>query len=67
MSILVATDREVVVIDVERGAPAPAHGIRDRPTCLAAAPWFTGVRGVALIEAERLGRELIQVRHPVIR
>jgi hypothetical protein len=30
MSILVATDREVVVIDVERGTSAPAHGIVDR-------------------------------------
>jgi photosystem II stability/assembly factor-like uncharacterized protein len=38
MSILVATDREVVVADVERGAVDPAHGIGDRPTCLAADP-----------------------------
>ena len=38
MPILVATDREVVVIDVERGTSAPAHGIGDRPTCVAAAP-----------------------------
>lgn len=36
MPILVATDREVVVIDVERGTAASAHGIGDRPTCLAA-------------------------------
>jgi hypothetical protein len=36
MLILVATDREVLVIDVERGTSAPAHGIDDRPTCLAA-------------------------------
>ena len=36
MPILVATDREVVVIDVERGTSAPAHGISDRPTCLTA-------------------------------
>ena len=36
MPILVATDREVVVIDVERGTSAPAHGLSDRPTCLAA-------------------------------
>jgi hypothetical protein len=34
MPILVATDREVVVIDVERGSSASAHGISDRPTCL---------------------------------
>jgi photosystem II stability/assembly factor-like uncharacterized protein len=38
MSIVVATDREVVVIDVERGTSVPAHGINDRPTCLAADP-----------------------------
>ncbi len=36
MPILVATDREVVVIDVERGALASVQGISDRPTCLAA-------------------------------
>src|ERR671911_2525481 len=38
MPILVATDREVVVIDVERGTSAAAQGIGDRPTCLAADP-----------------------------
>ncbi len=38
MSILVATDREVLVIDIERGAFAPAQGIGDRPTCLATDP-----------------------------
>ena len=42
MPILVATDREVVVIDVERDASAPAHGIGDRPTCLAADPLVHG-------------------------
>ena len=36
MPILVATDREVVVIDVERGTSVSARGISDRPTCLAA-------------------------------
>jgi len=40
--ILVATDREVVVIDVERGAGATAHGIDDRPTCLTADPLVRG-------------------------
>ena len=35
MPILVATDREVVVIDIERGTSVSAHGISDRPTCLA--------------------------------
>src|SRR5687768_15683263 len=42
MLILVATDREVVVFDVERGAAAPAHGIGDRPTCLTADPLVHG-------------------------
>jgi photosystem II stability/assembly factor-like uncharacterized protein len=36
MVILVATDSEVLVIDVERGTCAPGRGIDDRPTCLAA-------------------------------
>jgi hypothetical protein len=35
MPILVASDREVVVIDVEHGTSVSAHGISDRPTCLA--------------------------------
>ena len=42
MLILVATDREIVVIDVERGTAAPAHGISDRPTCLTADPLVHG-------------------------
>jgi photosystem II stability/assembly factor-like uncharacterized protein len=42
MPILVATDREVVIIDVERGTSAPARGIDDRPTCLAADPLVHG-------------------------
>ena len=42
MPILVATDREVVVIDVERDTSAPVHGIADRPTCLAADPIVHG-------------------------
>jgi hypothetical protein len=42
MPILVATDREVVVIDVERGTSASAPGIDDRPTCLAADPLVQG-------------------------
>jgi photosystem II stability/assembly factor-like uncharacterized protein len=36
MPILVATDREVIIVDIERGASASARGITDRPTCLAA-------------------------------
>src|SRR5215204_430523 len=35
MPILVATDREVVVIDLERGTSVSTRGISDRPTCLA--------------------------------
>jgi photosystem II stability/assembly factor-like uncharacterized protein len=34
--IVVATDRDVIAIDIERGMSAPAHGIDDRPTCVAA-------------------------------
>jgi photosystem II stability/assembly factor-like uncharacterized protein len=36
MPILVATDREVVIIDVERSTSVSARGISDRPTCLTA-------------------------------
>lgn len=36
MPVLVATDREVLVIDAERGTSTPAQGVSDRPTCLAA-------------------------------
>ena len=53
--MLVATDREVVVIDVERGTSALTHGISDRPTCLAAIRWSAGVRGVALTVPECSG------------
>jgi photosystem II stability/assembly factor-like uncharacterized protein len=42
MSILVATELEVVVIDLERGTHATAQGIDDRPTCLAADPLVQG-------------------------
>ena len=50
MGIVVATDREVVVIDLERdgredgegSAPVLAHGLSDRPTCLAADPLVHG-------------------------
>jgi hypothetical protein len=42
MSILVATDREVVVVDVAQGISTPAQGIGDRPTCLAADPLVHG-------------------------
>jgi photosystem II stability/assembly factor-like uncharacterized protein len=42
MPILVATDREVLVIDAERGTSATARGIGDRPTCLAADPVVHG-------------------------
>jgi photosystem II stability/assembly factor-like uncharacterized protein len=42
MPILVATDRDVVVLDVERGTSTPAQGITNRPTCLAADPMVQG-------------------------
>jgi photosystem II stability/assembly factor-like uncharacterized protein len=42
MSLLVATDREVLVIDVDRGTSSSAQGISDRPTCLAADPLIHG-------------------------
>src|SRR6478672_10144958 len=42
MPILVATDREVVLMNVDRGASTPAHGIGDSPTCLAADPLVHG-------------------------
>jgi len=36
MQILVATDREVLTIEAERGTSTSAGGLDDRPTCLAA-------------------------------
>ena len=42
ISILAATDREVVVLDIEHGTSSPAKGIDDRPTCLAADPLVHG-------------------------
>ena len=42
MLILVATDREVVVIGGEGGAGGPTHGIAGRPTCLTADPLVHG-------------------------
>jgi hypothetical protein len=42
MSILVATEREVIVVDAERGSSTPARGIGDRPTCLTADPLVQG-------------------------
>jgi photosystem II stability/assembly factor-like uncharacterized protein len=50
--MLVATDLEVVVIDVEGGAVAVAAGITGRPTCLAA---DTIVRGRAWCGTHREG------------
>jgi photosystem II stability/assembly factor-like uncharacterized protein len=41
-TMVVATDRSVLVIDVERGSSAPARGLTDRPTCLAADPLVSG-------------------------
>ncbi len=42
MPILIATEREIVVVDVERGTSASAQGIDERPTCLAADPLVAG-------------------------
>ena len=42
MPILVASDRDVVVMDEERGTSMLAKGIADRPTCLAADPRTDG-------------------------
>src|SRR5687768_10906032 len=42
MPILVATDLDVLVVDVERGSSVLARGITDRPTCLAADPLVQG-------------------------
>jgi photosystem II stability/assembly factor-like uncharacterized protein len=42
MPIVVATDHDVIVIDVERGTSASADGIGDHPTCLAADPLVHG-------------------------
>jgi hypothetical protein len=42
MPILVASEREVAVLDAERGASQSAQGISDRPTCLAADPLVPG-------------------------
>jgi photosystem II stability/assembly factor-like uncharacterized protein len=39
MPLLVATDRDVLIIDAERGVSTPGGGIADRPTCLAADPF----------------------------
>src|SRR5262245_13972420 len=52
VQILVATDREVVIIDAERGTSVPARGITDRPTCLAA---DTSVQGRAWCGTSRGG------------
>ena len=42
MPILIATEREVVVIDVEGGISTSRRGVGDRPTCLAADPLVQG-------------------------
>ena len=48
MHILVATEREVVVVDVERGTATSTRGINGRPTCVSADPLVQAGRGVAL-------------------
>jgi photosystem II stability/assembly factor-like uncharacterized protein len=42
MLILVATDRDVVVVDVDRGVSASTQDVTDHPTCLAADPLIRG-------------------------
>lgn len=42
MLLLVATDRDVVVLDVERGGGVPAQGIGSSPTCLSGDPLVPG-------------------------
>jgi photosystem II stability/assembly factor-like uncharacterized protein len=42
MSVVVATERDVVVIDIDRGTSTLAHGTGERPTCLAADPLVAG-------------------------
>src|SRR5258708_29201031 len=61
MLILVATDREVVVVDVEPGAGGPAHGIDGRPTCLTTDPLvqeraWCGTRRDGVFRSEDGGR-----------
>ncbi len=40
--MLVATDREIVLFDIDRGTSASAHGLDGKPTCLAADPLVKG-------------------------
>ena len=42
MSILVATDRQLIVVDAERGTSVSGQGLTDRPTCLAADAFVRG-------------------------
>ena len=42
MKLLLATDHEVIVIDVKQATSVPAQGIDDRPTCLVADPLVHG-------------------------
>jgi photosystem II stability/assembly factor-like uncharacterized protein len=42
MRVLVATDRELVVVDPLRRTSTPAHGIEDRPTCVVGDPLIRG-------------------------
>jgi photosystem II stability/assembly factor-like uncharacterized protein len=42
MTVLVATDSQVIVFDTEKGTADAATGIRDRPTCLVADPLVRG-------------------------
>jgi photosystem II stability/assembly factor-like uncharacterized protein len=42
MPILIATDREIFAIDVNRDTSTASHGVSDRPTCLSADPFIDG-------------------------
>lgn len=42
MTAVVATDRDIVLVDTERGTSVPARGIADRPAALAADPLVRG-------------------------
>ena len=55
MPILVATDREVIVIDAERGTSVSAQGLAGRPACLAADALARSRGQVSVVITELLG------------
>ena len=61
MPILVATDQDIVVVDVERGTSALAQGAGGHPTCLAADPLvpgraWCGTHGAGVFRSDDGGR-----------